>query len=284
LVSRRLFLRVFSVTALISLASLLGIPLSYKRRSRVSLEEPVYGSDYMVGDSMILLPLPVLEGGASVEEALASRRSIREYLREPILLEELSQILWAAYGITETRYGFKTTPSAGATYPLEVYAVIGENGVVTRSGEAVEPGSYKYDPYSHSLRIVKKGGGLTRELYEAALEQEWILEAPVNLVFTAVFERTTRRYGKRGERYVWIEAGHASQNVYLQATSLGLATVAIGAFYDDRIREIIGARGQERVLYMMTLARPAKTYELPREELARFIEGHRRALRIEARE
>ena len=268
-------MRIFSVTALLSLASLLGIPLTYKRRARVTLEDTGYESSYLVGDSLILLPLPSLDGTTSVERALASRRSIREYTREPVLLDELSQVLWSAYGITETRYGFKTTPSAGATYPLEVYAVIGENGVITRDGSPLQPGSYKYDPFTHSLRRIRKGADLTKRLYEAALEQEWILEAPVNLVFTAVFERTTRRYGKRGERYVWIEAGHASQNVYLQATALGLATVAIGAFYDDKIKEIIGAEDPERVLYMMTLARPSKTYMLLEEELASFILNNR---------
>ncbi len=279
LVSRRTFLRLFSLATLISLASLIGIPLSYRRRSRVLLEERIYGGvEYSVKGSLVYLPMPSLDGDTSVERALANRRSIREYTDAPITLHELSQILWAAYGVTETRYGFKTTPSAGATYPLEVYAVIGRNGVATPEGGFMEPGSYKYDPYSHTLRIVKKGD-LIRDLYESALEQEWILEAPVNLVFTAVFERTTKRYGKRGERYVWIEVGHASQNVYLQATAMGLATVAIGAFYDDRIKMIIGASENERVLYMMTLARPSKAYELQEESLYIYITNNRESLK-----
>ena len=268
-----MFLRLFSVSAVLSLASLLGIPLSYKRRDRAFLEEQAVGG-YSIKGSIIYLPMPSLDGATSVERALANRRSIREYTEDPVTLSELSQILWAAYGITETRYGFKTTPSAGATYPLEVYAVIGENGVVTPEGEFVEPGSYRYYPHSHALSIVKRGD-LVRDLYEAALEQEWVLEAPVNLVFTAVFERTTRRYGKRGERYVWIEVGHASQNVYLQATALGLATVAIGAFYDDRVKRIIGAGESERVLYIMTLARPSKIYELQEESLHLYISSNR---------
>ena len=140
----------------------------------------------------------------------------------------------------------------------------------------MEPGSYKYDPYTHTLTLVRKGD-LSRDLYEAGLQQEWILNARACLVITAVYERTTRRYGDRGVRYVLIEVGHAAQNVYLQATALGLATVAIGAFYDEQVREIIGAPANEHVLYMMPLARPRKPYNLRLEDLARYIDRRRRS-------
>ncbi len=233
-------------------------------------------SGYTIVNGRVELPLPVLDGFVSVERALANRRSIREYTGDPISLQELSQILWASYGISEVTYGFKTTPSAGATYPLEVYAVVYPRGVILSKDSYLEPGSYKYDPYTHTLTLVKKGD-LSRNLYEAGLEQEWILDARACLVITAVYERTTRRYGSRGIRYVLIEVGHAAQNVYLQATALGLATVAIGAFHDERVKEIVGASPNEHVLYMMPIARPRKPYNLGLEDLTRYISRRRRS-------
>jgi SagB-type dehydrogenase family enzyme len=124
-----------------------------------------------------------------------------------------------------------------------------------------------------------KRGDLSRELYEAGLRQDWILSARACIVITAVYTRTTRRYGERGVRYVHIEVGHTAQNIYLQATALGLATVAIGAFHDERVREIIGAPPEEHVLYMMPLAKPGKPYNLNLEDLARYIVERRRTRR-----
>ena len=233
------------------------------------------GVGYSVADGRVELPLPSLDGVVSVERALANRRSVREYTGDPLGLRELSQILWAAYGVSEVSYGFKTTPSAGATYPLEVYAVAYPQGVMLPDGSYMEPGSYKYDPHTHTLTMVKRGD-LSRELYEAGLRQDWILSARACIVITAVYTRTTRRYGERGVRYVHIEVGHAAQNIYLQATALGLATVAIGAFHDERIREIIGAPPEEHVLYMMPLTKPRKPYSLKLEDLARYIGERRR--------
>lgn len=266
-VSRRTALRVI----LASLASGLILPWvlasSYYRRRRRAVEGPV------ISRKKILLPLPRLKGRVSLEEAMADRRSLREYLDEPITLEELSQLLWAAYGVTETRWGFKTTPSAGATYPLVVYAVPAPRGVVIPGGY-LAPGSYRYDPHTHSLSLVRRGD-LSRDLYEAGLRQEWIRNAPLNLVFTAIYERTTDYYGSRGVRYVHMEVGHAGQNIYLQATALGLGTVAVGAFHDDQVARIIGASPREKPLYIMPVGRPAKPYKLSEEELADYIASNR---------
>ncbi len=228
--------------------------------------------------NIVLLPLPKIRKEVlSVEEALAYRRSIRSYEDKPLTLEQLSQLLWAAYGITETRYGFKTCPSAGATYPLEIYVVVGERGVVLPNGSFLEPGSYKYDPHSHTLKLVKRGD-LRYELYRAALNQEWVLRAPVSIVICAVYERTTSVYGERGYRYVYMEVGHAGQNIYLEATALGLGTVAVGAFYDDKVQKVIGAQPDEHPLYIMPVGVPKKTYRISEQEIARYIEDHRREL------
>jgi len=253
-----------------SLGLLVGLPLSY-RRLRAG-----YSSSYSMvrGGSLIYLPMPRLHGTVSLEEALANRRSIREYRSEPVTIEELAQLLWAAQGVSETRYGFRTSPSAGATYPLEVYVVAAPQGVSMGEG-FLEPGSYHYLPHSHALVQVRRGDNLVERLCHAALGQEWVREAPVNLVFTAVYERTTSRYGSRGIRYVHIEVGHAGQNVYLQATALGLATVAIGAFHDDEVRKVVGAPEQEKPLYIMPIARPRQQYRLNPSSLASYIEKHR---------
>jgi len=228
-----------------------------------------------VRDNVVFLPLPrVRKEVLSVEEALAYRRSIRSYRDEPITIEHLSQLLWAAYGINEPRRGFKTTPSAGATYPLVIYAVIGSNGVSLGNGSFLKPGSYRYDPYSHSIQLVKEGD-LRENLARAALNQEWVRDAPVNIVICAVFERTTGVYGERGYRYVHIEVGHVGQNIYLEATALGLGTVAVGAFYDDAVQRVIGAKVNEHPLYIMPVGVPLEPYRVSEQEIWRFIEAHR---------
>ncbi len=223
----------------------------------------------MENGSLIYLPLPVFKGNISLEEAILYRRSIREYLDKPLTLRQLSQLLWAAQGITETHWGFRASPSAGATYPLEVYVVVGENGV-----EGLNAGVYRYRPHSHSLVLVRSGD-IRMKLYEACLNQEWVRDAPVVLVIAAEYERTTRIYGERGIRYVHMEVGHVGQNIYLEATALGLGTVAVGAFYDDDVRVIIGAPENHHPLYVMPIGVPVKPYRVSAQEIYNYIEAHR---------
>ena len=167
------------------------------------------------------------------------------------------------------RWGFRASPSAGATYPLEIYVVVGNNGV-----KGLAPGVYRYQPHSHSLVLVKKGD-VREELYSACLNQEWIRDAPVVLVIAADYERTTRVYGERGIRYVHMEVGHVGQNIYLEATALGLGTVAVGAFYDDEVRVIIGAPENHHPLYVMPVGVPVKPYEVTPQEIYNYIEMNR---------
>ncbi|ASJ13445.1 SagB/ThcOx family dehydrogenase [Thermococcus thioreducens] len=188
-----------------------------------------------VSGDVIALPEPRLESEISVEEAIARRRSIRSYRDEPVTLRQLSQLLWAAQGITAQRTKFRASPSAGATYPFEVYVVAG-------NVEGLAPGVYRYDPFNHTLVSVKPGD-YRKALQDAALDQRWVGDAPLSLVLVAFYERTTSRYGERGIRYVHMEAGHIGQNIYLQATALGLGTVAVGAFYDEQVAEILGTDG-----------------------------------------
>lgn len=194
----------------------------------------------------IKLPSADFDSKVSVENAMAHRRSIREYKQEPLSLNELSLLLWAAQGTTALG-GFRTTPSAGALYPLEVYAVVGN---VTDLAQGI----YRYISKEHSLTKVGDRD-LRAELSEAALDQSWMKGGAVILVFSAVAERTTGRYGQRGIPYIHEEVGHAAQNVYLEAAALGLGTVAVGAFDDKKMHQVMKLKDGEQVLYLMPVGR-----------------------------
>jgi len=229
---RRTFLISLGLLGAAALASLLA-----SLELKTFREEEVRGS-MPKGEERMKLPEPSYKSQVSIEEAILLRRSIREYEPKPITLSQLSQILWAAQGITQRSTGFRSAPSAGATYPLEVYVVVKEGGV-----RDLRAGVYHYLPNSHELELVKLGD-YTVDLMKAALGQEWVGDAAVNLVINAVYERTTRRYGDRGIRYVHMEVGHVGQNVYLQCISLNLACVVIGAFYDEEVKRIVGGVGE----------------------------------------
>jgi SagB-type dehydrogenase family enzyme len=188
---------------------------------------------------------PRTSGSVSVEEALARRRSIREYANEPLTIDQVMQLLWAAQGITNADYGFRTAPSAGGTYPLEIYLVTGPSGVV-----GLEAGIYRYEPRNHTL-IKTIGGDFSAQLMAAALDQEWVGAAPVNFVITAVLERTTGKYGERGVRYVWQETGHVAQNMYLQAVALELGNVVVGGFHDTEVQRILQLSDFEKPAYVI---------------------------------
>jgi len=201
----------------------------------------------LMNQQEIILPQPSKRSETSIEETLSERRSVREYKDEPLTLQEISQILWAAQGITAPLRGGRTAPSAGALYPLEVY-------LIARKVDGVEPGVYRYLPEGHKLNRVLEGD-VSDSLCGAALRQASIREAPVNLVIGALYERTTRKYGERGIRYVHLEAGHAAQNIYLQVQSLGLGTVVIGAFDDEEVKEVLNLPEEEIPLYIIPVGK-----------------------------
>jgi len=230
--------------------------------------------EVIVKESEVSLPYPKKITNMSVEEAILYRRSIRDYTGDPITVMELSMILWAAQGITNTQYRFRASPSAGATYPLEIYVVVGEKKVLVEENVFIDAGIYKYDVYRHSLVLIK-AGDYRKQLSDAALRQEWVRNAAVDIVICAVYERTTSRYGDRGIRYVHIEVGHVGQNIYLMATALNLGTVAVGAFYDERVSEIIGAAENENPLYIMPIGRSIKPYRISFDEIRNFYKENR---------
>jgi SagB-type dehydrogenase family enzyme len=194
----------------------------------------------------IKLPAPKLDGGVSVERAILERRSEREYKDEPLTLAEISQVLWAAQGITHS-HGYRAAPSAGALYPLEIIIAAG-------NVKALPAGAYRYSPRGHELLKIA-GGDRRAGLSAAALGQTWVKTAPAVIIITAFYERTTRKYGDRGVKYVHYEAGHVAQNISLQAVSLGLGTVDIGAFYEKDVKSVLGLADEEEPLLIMPLGK-----------------------------
>ncbi len=207
-------------------------------------------------DEIIKLSEPKLKGSISVEETMLNRRSVRDFKSDALSLEQVSQILWAAYGITKemntpstVRGGLKTAPSAGARYPLEIYVVVGNvNGL--------GKGIYKFLPEGHLL-MKTYDQDVRKELAEAALDQEFIEQAPISLFYSAVYSRTTSKYRQRGrDRYVCMDLGHSAENVCLQVVAMGLGTCAVGAFEDRIVRNVIMIPDEEEPLYIMPIGYP----------------------------
>ncbi len=189
------------------------------------------------------LPDPKAEGEVSLERTIASRRSRRSFTDQALTLQQAGQVLWSAQGITEGR--FRAAPSAGATYPLEVFIAVGDGTV-----EGLEAGVYLYKPDTHVLSQVLESDIRSR-LAAAALRQGFVGEAPMAVVIAADYDRTTGRYGERGRRYVHMEVGHVGGNIYLQCEALGLGTVAVGAFNDDEVESLLDMPDNLDALYIM---------------------------------
>ncbi|SKB70963.1 SagB-type dehydrogenase domain-containing protein [Alkalitalea saponilacus] len=194
-------------------------------------------------NTIIELPNPVTDGEVSLERTLSLRRSVRNYSDPPLNLKEIGQMLWAAQGVTENRRGFRTAPSAGAAFPLNVYIMV--NDV-----EGLNAGIYLYHPAGHQLEF-KKTGELSSDLAGAALGQSMFEEASAIFIIGAVFENTTQRYGERGIRYVYNEVGHAAQNLLLQAVALDVGAVVVGAFNDEAVNSLLELPEGESVIYLL---------------------------------
>lgn len=200
-------------------------------------------------ETVIKLPSPIERGKVSLEQAISKRRSVRRFKDEPITLEQLSQLLWSAQGTTGTG-GKRAAPSAGATYPLEIFVVTGEECI-----KGLDAGIYHYDSCNHLLNL-QHTGDLRQKLADTALGQTSISRCPVDLVVCAIHPRTAYRYGRRGERYVHMEVGHVGQNVALQAVALGLGTVMVGAFEDEEVGKTLKLEEQMKPLYIIPIGKP----------------------------
>lgn len=194
----------------------------------------------------IKLPDPILSSNTSIEEALKFRRSIREYKNEPLTINQVSQLLWSAQGITSPN-GFRTAPSAGGLYPLQIF-------VVCNHVTGLQSGFYQFSPESHSL-ILLSTDNLAPSLAAGAFDQNSIKSAAIDIIITALYSRTIKKYGDRGIRFAILEAGHSAENIYLQAVSLKLGTVAIGGFDDAAIKKSLGLSDEYEPLYIMPVGK-----------------------------
>jgi SagB-type dehydrogenase family enzyme len=195
----------------------------------------------------VKLPTPRQDGDVSLERCIGQRRSVRSFRDQALTRDELSQLLWAAQGVTGPE-GERAVPSAGALYPLELY-------VIAANVASLKASVYQYLVDRHEL--LPAAPGYAREtLVEATLGQDWIVEAPACICIAAVFERTTVKYGKRGHHYVYMEAGHAAESLMLQAAALGLATTMVGAFSDDEVSQLFGLSPREVPLCLIPVGRP----------------------------
>ncbi len=197
--------------------------------------------------SEIKLPAPKLKGDVSVEEAISKRRSVRDYKSDAITLEQLSQLLWAGQGITAADF-FRAAPSAGASYPLELFVIAGNI-------KGLPAGIYHYNVKEHSLSLHLKGDFREKIGTTAAFNQKCLSQAPAAISICAVYERTMKTYGKRGERYVPIDTGHAAENIALQAVARGLATVMVGAFEDKKVSEILELSDELKPMYIIPVGK-----------------------------
>ncbi len=231
--------------------SILFLSACHKKHQTSALNEDIKKLDTI--PLTYLLPTPDTLGKLTLEETLNQRRSRRNFQNKALTDKEISQILWASYGISMPRNdykflrgGLRTTPSAGALYPLEIYILIG-------NVNTIEVGVYKYISDGHKIEKIDDQD--KREaLCSAALNQEMIKTAPAVLFYSAIYERTTDKYGNRGrERYVCMDLGHSAQNVYLQAEALHLGTCGIGAFNDEEVKKVMDLPQAEEPLYIMPI-------------------------------
>jgi SagB-type dehydrogenase family enzyme len=196
----------------------------------------------------IKLPEPRTDGGISVEKALQERRSIRSFGDQPLALAEVSQLLWAAQGITDDK-GHRTAPSAMEAYPLQIY-------LLASNVTGLPSGVYHYLPEGHNLIAMQKSG--LDDLYSSSAGQEaWIKGAPAIFIITSVFERLNRMMGKDSSRFVYVEAGTAAENLLLEVVSLGLASTYTAGFDANRTEELLGLPSGEKIIGVLPVGRRA---------------------------
>jgi SagB-type dehydrogenase family enzyme len=196
------------------------------------------------GAAAVKLPPPAHKGSMSVEEALSKRRTVRHFASRSLDINQVSQLLWGTDGVSDPR-GLRTAPSAGATYPVDLYLVVGERGVATLAA-----GVYHYRPQDNALTLITPGE-LRPAVARASLNQSWMAEAPVIVVITGEYRRCMARYGERGVRYTIMEVGHTAENLFLQAEALGLGAGIVGAFEDRAVTQVLKIPAQHEPLLIM---------------------------------
>lgn len=161
--------------------------------------------------------------------------------------------MWGTYGVTARKYGslLKRAPSAGALYPLDIYCVVGKGGV-----DNLAPGVYHFNPEDHSVSLLREGD-LRAEVARHSLHQVWMARAPLMLIVTGEYERSTTKYGLRGVTYTHIEAGCVGQNIFLQAEAIGLKVGIVGAFNNREVMTTTGLPSSNEPLLIMPVGFPS---------------------------
>jgi SagB-type dehydrogenase family enzyme len=199
---------------------------------------------------IIKLPDPEFDKEIRFWDAILNRKSTRKFKNEPIRLKELSLLLFGMTGLTRVfpQFAFRTVPSAGGLYPIEIYPAL--NNV-----ESVKKGIYHYNIQDHSLELIKKGD-FRLKISKGCLDQEMVFNAAVNFIMTAIIERSRWKYLQRCFRYIYLDAGHIGQNFYLIAQALGLGACTIGAIYDDELNKLLELDGvEETAIYVGILGK-----------------------------
>ncbi|MEL7670415.1 SagB/ThcOx family dehydrogenase [Methanobacterium sp.] len=227
---------------LIILIILLGVTIAYL----VWPQSATTSNSQRTVISTINLPSPILDGNVSVEQAIQNRRSVRHYTNQSITLQDVSQLMWAAQGITDKANNLRSVPSGGQVYPLEVYIIVGKDGVT-----GLSEGIYHYNPYNNTLEKTSESDARS-DLSQAANGQAWVKEAPVDIVITGDYSKMVAKYKDETlcTRFVNLEAGHAGENIYLEAEARGLVTVALGSFKDDQVHTVLGLPENENTIYI----------------------------------
>jgi SagB-type dehydrogenase family enzyme len=212
-----------------------------------------YTSETRAVISTVKLPNPQITGSTSVEQAINDRRSVRRYTSQSLTLQDVSQLMWAAQGITNTTTGFRAAPSAGATYPLEIYILVGNGSV-----NGLNKGLYHYNPYNNTLEQIL-GNDARPALSQAANGQPWVEQAPVDIIITGNYQKMIDKYKDEtlSTRFVNMEAGHVGENIYLEAEARGLVTVALGSFKDDQVHQVLTIPANENTLYIFPVGHSA---------------------------
>lgn len=199
----------------------------------------LFSSQGCIAMKIITLPQPQIIKSLYLDQAIQSRRSVRNFSDKELTLSQISQLLWAGDGITDPRRNYRSAPSAGALYPLDMYVI-------------KKDGAWKYIVSGHELELVNKAD-VRNQLAHAALGQNYPAKAPVSIVIVAEYKRSTRKYGNMGIRYSHIEAGHIAQNLLLEAVALGLGSVPVGAFYGREIIKLLHLPNEQEPLYIISI-------------------------------
>ena len=234
-----------SKTVLVIIVLLLAFLVAYVALTVFNQSSKVeYQSRVVLGTYS--LPAPEVSSSVSVDQAIQNRRSVRSFSTTPLTLNDVSQLLWASQGITDSEKNFRAAPSASRVFPMEMYLVAG-NGTV----QGLEPGIYHYNPYNNTLEKTVEGD-LRYNLSQAADQQKWVNDAPISLVIIGNYQKMRDKYPDEriSTRFVDLEAGHIGENIYLESESLGLGTVAIGSFNDDQMINLLKLPSNETPIYI----------------------------------